>query len=127
MKTDNDDLTAYLRAQLCARLCVYYKPSKREDIACGGYAVIERLGKSGTVISFDVDFEAPREEDEKRLRGVLCARCPFHESDCDYFAAMSSGKPLDPAEVPPPCGGFVLLLRLLASGRLRIEDIEKAA
>lgn len=127
MNTENDDLTAFLRARLCARLCAYYKPSKREDIACGGYAVIERLVRSGTAISFDVDFEAPREEDEKRLRAILCARCPFHEADCDYFAAMSSGESVDDGEVAPSCGGFSLLLRLLASGKLSIEDIEKAA
>lgn len=122
-----DDLKTFLRDRLCRRFCTYYKPEKREDIACAGYAMIERLAKSGTAISFDLADEAPRGEDEKRLRGIICARCPFHEADCDYVMATSGQGSVHAETEPPPCGGFVLLLRLLGSGKVGIEVVEKIA
>jgi len=45
----------------------------------------------------------------------VCTVCSFQKADCDFI--LSGG-------TAPPCGGYALLLHLLGSGDLTLEEIE---
>jgi hypothetical protein len=106
---------------VCRKYCSYFKPSKKEDIACRGFIFIENMAKAGKDV-VTVKTERPaqtgrhREEPEgKSLVENLCPPCSFQEEDCD-FAAEKEGA--------PPCGGFILLEILLKKGLADIDDIK---
>ena len=96
------------------RLCSYYKPGKNEELACGGYVVLERLALQGVPVARK-KTEQPRDRaGEASLARTLCMACPFHEQDCDF---------MENSELPP-CGGFLLLAQLLATKDISIEDVK---
>jgi hypothetical protein len=103
-----------IREGLCRNFCPYYKPVKDEELACLGFTVIERLIEKGWEISFDTCDKGFEERTQKALLAVLCAACPFFESDCDFVTGSSH----------PPCGGFTLLGRLLDKKVIHIDDIK---
>jgi hypothetical protein len=103
-----------IREGLCRNFCPYYKPSKNEELACLGFAVIERLIGKGWSISFDVRDNGFEERTQTALLEVLCAACPFFENDCDFVTGSGYR----------PCGGFTLLVRLLDEKVVHIDDIK---
>ena len=103
-----------LTREVCVRLCSYYKPGRNEELACGGYVVLERLALQGTSISRTIMKEPRDRTGEELLVRRLCMACPFHEQDCDF---------MEDRELPP-CGGFLLLSQLLAANEISIEDVE---
>jgi len=117
-------LNQYLRGILCKNFCAYFKPSKKEDLACEGFVVIGRLLSKGKNIAFD----KPAKACDYRMQGILtqtiCVVCPFYANDCDFILAARSpafnGKE---RETPPPCGGFIFLSHLLESNIIKIDDI----
>jgi len=98
---------------LCSRFCAYYKPGKNEELACQGYAVVERLIQADRVIPFERDVEVPRQALNEALVQRMCMVCEFHEHDCDYMQDRTA----------PACGGFVLIAQLLATNALKIEEV----
>jgi hypothetical protein len=102
-----------LEQTLCLKFCSYYKPGKNEDLACKGYGVVERLLREGkiSVIENNSDEYIPDLAD--RIIKTLCIACDFHEQDCDFMQNRAAR----------PCGGFVLLAKLLGSGVIAIQDI----
>lgn len=99
---------------LCKEFCVYYKPSKDDEIACGGYIVVERLIARGRKLSFvKFDRNAGPAAGE-RLKEVLCPSCPFYESDCDFI--LNEGD-------ATPCGGFILLSQQIENGVICVDDV----
>jgi hypothetical protein len=104
-----------LRERLCLKFCAYYKPSKNEELACKGFLVIEGLIKEGKEISFIKSEKLLEADTEKILRENLCVSCPFNESDCDY-AQQEEGA--------SPCGGFLLLGRLLETQVVTVDNIQ---
>jgi hypothetical protein len=58
---------------------------------------------------------APPAHDE-RVEARLCARCSFREADCDFM-----GKDILARAGSVPCGGYLLLVRLLALGVSGVE------
>ena len=103
-----------IREELCRNFCPYYKPSKDEELACLGFAVIERLIGKGLAISFDTQDKGFEERTKKVLLEALCAACPFFENDCDFVTGSSHS----------PCGGFTLLGLLLDKKVIHIDDIK---
>jgi hypothetical protein len=105
----------HLIRTLCLPYCCYYKPGKNEELQCRGAAVVERLMRAG--IQLPADQRCPKAPDrsttELMLR-LLCRACEFREHDCDF---AEDGK-------SDPCGGFVFLAKLLASGAITVEDFE---
>lgn len=103
-----------LTQAVCVRLCSYYKPGKNEELACGGYAVLERLALQGNPMR-GARTEQPRDRNcEELLASMLCTACPFHEHDCDFMENSAL----------PPCGGFLMLAQLLAAKEISIEDVK---
>jgi|APFre7841882630_1041343.scaffolds.fasta_scaffold118416_2 hypothetical protein len=102
-----------LEQTLCLKFCSYYKPGKNEELACKGYMVVERLLREGIslVLASNSGESNPVPADE--IVKTLCINCDFHEQDCDFMQNRAAR----------PCGGFILLERLLSSGVVTMEDI----
>jgi hypothetical protein len=113
-----------MREDLCKKFCIYFNPSKKEKLACEGFAVIEKLNKIGKPVAFDEPDTMHDYASQKMLIQALCTHCPFYQDDCDFILAASS-HPFheDERQRPLPCGGFILLTHLLESKILQIDDI----
>jgi hypothetical protein len=104
---------SHLVKTLCLPYCLYYKPGKNEELLCRGAVVVERLMATGkNVVPLRTGSEAGKEIVEQIVQN-LCAACDFREHDCDFMLDRKAG----------PCGGLVLIQRLLASGAITIEDV----
>ena len=99
---------------LCVNFCSYYKPLKKEELACGGFVVVKRLIDMGKEIPFEKSDRRPSPCIEEKLSTALCPTCPFYESDCDYILQEGDAS---------PCGGFIFLGLLLDSGIISIDDV----
>jgi hypothetical protein len=104
-----------LEQTLCLKFCSYYKPGKNEELACKGYMVVERLLREGKILDFENTSSETSPDLSDRIVKTLCNTCDFHEQDCDFMQVRTAR----------PCGGFVILERLLGCGVITIEDIEK--
>ena len=106
-------IRADLQDKLCRTFCKYYKPSKKEELACGGFLVIENLLREGRKVPFDTFIERMNPVTRDLLVQNLCVLCAFYEADCDFVQQLES----------PPCGGFLLLCRLLEAEVISIDNI----
>jgi len=98
---------------LCLKYCSYYKPGKKEELACRCSLIVEQFMQSGKA-SFAASFK--KDHDRSTAETVIqeiCMKCDFHEKDCDFM--------LDRAA--PPCGGMVVLTQLLQSARISLSDL----
>jgi hypothetical protein len=111
----NKALKEYVKKNLCPNFCAYYKPLKKEDLACLGLLIIERLMEKGKNISFDRVSSPLRTATGEKLIRDMCTKCPFYADDCD-FVQQSEGV--------SPCGGFLLLGHLLERHIISIDDIQ---
>jgi len=99
---------------LCLPFCSYYKPGRNEELLCRGALVIKRLMQSGRDVTAGETKLTNSNEAVPVLMGrVLCGDCDFREHDCDFAQDRQAR----------PCGGYVLLSRLLDSRTISIEDI----
>lgn len=105
--------TSSLVQTLCVPFCVYYKPGKNEELACKGYAVLERLMQGGRRIDCERCGQAPATTVSDLLVQKMCMSCDFHEQDCDFMQDRTAA----------PCGGFVLISQLLGSGAIAPDEI----
>jgi hypothetical protein len=103
-----------LEQALCASFCSYYKPGSKEDLACKGYTVLERLLQVKKTNIPDQCASVFDSRTADMLVQKMCATCDFHENDCDYMQNRTSS----------PCGGFILLAQLFMSKEIVAEDIE---
>ena len=104
----------HLIQRLCLPFCCYYKPGKNEELLCRGAAVVERLLLAGKRLPADEkSLKAPDRSATELMLRRLCRACEFREHDCDF---VEDGK-------SSPCGGFVFLSKLLASGAITAEDL----
>jgi len=106
--------TMDLIQNLCWNFCSYYKPAKKEELACRGFVVVKRLKEMGKQIQFEKSDRRPAPLTGEDLRKVLCQTCPFYESDCDYILQEGEAR---------PCGGFIFLGLLLEDGIIGIDDV----
>jgi hypothetical protein len=105
---------ANLRKKLCRTFCKYYKPSKKEELSCMGFRVIERLILRGDCVPFGEFAVVPGRLTQETLVQEMCAFCPFYDDDCDFV----KGK-----EHSTACGGFILLARLLETRVIAVDNI----
>jgi hypothetical protein len=107
-------LRKYIQTNLCQEFCSYYKPSNKDNIACKGYLIIEKLLKNGRKVPFDKTDGRPIDSIQGELIQAMCVTCPFYENDCDFVQQKKGA---------PPCGGFILLVNLLGGKIISIDDI----
>ena len=91
----------------------YYKPGKNEEFACRGYEIVQRLVQRGKLLEL---AGCGREYDRAKAEPLvqrMCLHCDFQPDGCDFMIDRKA----------PPCGGFILLAQLIASGAITIEDI----
>jgi hypothetical protein len=105
-----------LEQKLCLKFCSYYKPGKNEELACKGYMVVQRLLREGKSLVFENSGCKSSPDLSNKIVKTLCIACDFHEQDCDFMQDRTTR----------PCGGFILLEKLLESGVITFEDIDKA-
>jgi hypothetical protein len=119
-------LNQYIREKLCKYFCSYFKPLQKEDLACEGFIVIERLLRNGKNITFDRPDKEYDYGMQKMLAQAMCTVCPFYADDCDFIMAARStafNEKENEKEKPSPCGGFIFLTHLLESNIIKIDDI----
>ena len=109
---------------VCAPHCRFYRPGEKEEMACRGYEffvevledVIAAEAARTAVRAISKEASPPEPFDhDSRIEKILCARCEFRAKDCDFM----SGEEMPEAV---PCGGYVLLEKLLAAGLKEAED-----
>jgi len=105
--------SAPLDKTLCLKYCAYYKPGQKEELFCRGYAVVDRIMRSGKPIEISDVGSMPGSGPRQTLVQQLCSSCDFFEQDCDFMQDRGA----------QPCGGFLLLEQLLASGIIELEDV----
>jgi hypothetical protein len=93
--------------------CVYYKPGKKEELACRGHQVVERLMREGRQLTFERSGSQCDAERSELIVRKVCSGCGFREDGCDFILDRTA----------PPCGGFALLSQLAAEGIIRISDL----
>ena len=103
-----------LRGELCARFCPYYKPGRKEDLACKGFLVVQGLMNSGRQIPFSVGDNRSDPAIREILVRDLCTKCPFFGDGCDFVQQKESSS---------PCGGFILLACLLGTNVITVDNI----
>ena len=112
---DSSDLTRLI----CAPHCRFFRPGTKEELSCAGYEFFRRrldnqeAARAARALAATA-APPPSFARDPRLEKILCAACDFCEADCDF---MSN-------DVPDavPCGGYVLLARLLAAGCSAAEE-----
>jgi len=102
-----------LEQTLCLKFCAYYKPGKNEELACRGYVVVERLLHDRKNLLLDCHLREFEPATVGLIVKTMCTACDFYEQDCDFMQNRKAR----------PCGGFVLVAQLLASGVITMEDI----
>jgi hypothetical protein len=113
-----------LREHLCGQFCAYYKPSKKEDLVCEGFVVIEKFLRRGREIAFHRPEAVYDYKTQGMLTQTLCTVCPFSQNDCDFILSIRSpAYNEERPKKPLPCGGFILLTHLLKKNSITIDDI----
>ncbi len=100
---------------LCLPYCTYYKAGTNDELRCRGAVIAERLILAGRWMPHEK--YAPVDLDKQVIDIVadrLCGKCDFRLNDCDFA--------LDRAA--PPCGGFVLISRMISMKAISLEEIE---
>ncbi|MGQ9921241.1 MAG: radical SAM protein [Desulfobacca sp.] len=117
---------------VCRPFCAYYKPAHREAEKCLAAELLTTwchldpslnealaLAASAAAAGHPAPGDRGRENSKRTKHGQLleeqvCGRCVFRRHGCD-FAAGEPGA--------PPCGGFLALARLLASGAITAAQL----
>jgi hypothetical protein len=105
---------ADLRNKLCLTFCKYYRPSKKEDLSCIGFRIIERLILKGRDIPFGAGAVALNRLTREALVREMCAFCPFYADDCDFVKKKENST---------ACGGFILVGQLIEAKVIVIDNI----
>jgi hypothetical protein len=107
---------------VCIPFCAYFREGSKEEFACRGALLVDELLRCGNLRP-DALPEPRRDLDfcgkhDVELYALVCRRCPFQKEDCDF----QSEEHRHDAE---PCGGYVLLSMLKASGDINPAHLEE--
>lgn len=104
---------------VCRDLCVYHKPDRTEEERCRGFTLARNMfmKDAPALLESDPQFDPTFSKD--LLYENICAACPFLVDGCDFTDP-------DGPEDCLPCGGMVLLSRLLNKGAIDQDQIIQA-
>ena len=106
---------------ICKNFCRFYKPEKDEALACRGFDLVLNLVSEEKInearISEITDFTLSAYPFDEFLKEHLCKKCDFVIDGCSFRDDSYHG------EKKIPCGGYILLTKLLSKGIMKIEDI----
>lgn len=127
---------------ICSPFCRFFQEGKREEMACQGAIVVERLIKRGLLDHKMIPSGSKRaslwEKFDPVLHKCVCDKCHYMEKDCDFHAifivkdlrSICPNKPIcglrsisTPIEVEP-CGGYILLRLLQLKGIIDRERLD---
>ncbi len=109
---------------ICRPFCSFFRPGEKEELACQGALVVERLAEKGVIDPSVLPGGEWKRGDlwqvnDALLGEMVCGRCPFRDDGCDYRA------PLRPADAEP-CGGYILLRLLRKTGAVTAGALAEA-
>lgn len=106
---------------LCRPYCMFFKDGEKEEMACRAAGVLDTLVQRKYVDLTTIPSPIKNHDLWKKYRNVLdiplCSHCPFRAEDCDFQAEV-------PSDDLEPCGGFILLVHLLANDLIQKSDLE---
>jgi len=108
------------REWICRAYCQYFTENQAEQERCRGFSLASLLARTCEVpesLSAVPPFDSA--SNKSFLRTHVCRSCPFFIQECDFTSEA-------PPEGCTPCGGLILLSRLLSAGRLQEKDLEQA-
>ena len=80
---------------------------------CRGALLVDRLLRADKPVIPPKTGTEPDPETIEKIVAKMCRACDFHERDCDFMENRTAR----------PCGGFVVLSRLIMSGQVQIDEI----
>ncbi len=103
--------------RICRAHCIFFKPERKEEERCRGYTLALILADKGCLPELN-PTSPPFNPDFKRsfLWTHVCQACPFLVDGCDFTSP-------EPPENCLPCGGMVLLSRLLQDEKISEDQI----
>jgi len=106
---------------ICKPHCVFFKDGEKEEMACHGAVIAQRLVMNQKISAQYFDEEFLEKDaffgDDEDLLHLVCANCSFEAQDCDF---RSSSRPKGSV----PCGGFIFLFFLKSQNLLTVKDLE---
>jgi hypothetical protein len=94
---------------ICKGFCRYFKDAAKEEMSCGTFEFLAAhltAGELRSLILLDGHLQQSRPPDfthDAEIRELICERCGFLIDGCDFRKDRSG----------PPCGGYVIVERLL--------------
>lgn len=113
-----------LERLVCAEHCRYYKPWATPETGCGSRTILAAiLGANGGRLEAMERLRGdrvalPLSQDSTLLR-LVCAHCEHYPDNCAFRRAKRSA-------TAEPCGGLMVLERLLNNGQLTPEELLRA-
>ncbi len=106
--------SAALVQALCAPYCAFFKQGKNEELLCRGAVIVEHLLAAHKYVpGQETCLRDPDQPLPEALIRHVCGACDFREADCDFAQDRNAR----------PCGGFVLLARLLGAGIIGTNEL----
>jgi radical SAM protein with 4Fe4S-binding SPASM domain len=102
-------LNASMVELVCAQHCSYYKAGQKEDLACQGFKLLQRLADQDPATMSRVPARDEYESENRfpcLLHHILCRSCDFLIDGCDF-------KDPDHKAQAEPCGGYIVVEQLL--------------
>jgi hypothetical protein len=114
------------REYICRPYCMFFKEGQKEEMACRGADLAEKL-----ILSKDVGTEGLIDINKKSRAWLyhaalfekhICAACDFRAEDCDFASAASRGFFDTDIE---PCGGLIFLAIIIEKGLIEMPYIKR--
>ncbi|MCJ7774666.1 MAG: hypothetical protein MUP22_16195 [Desulfobacterales bacterium] len=105
---------------VCKPYCIFFKDGEKEEMACHGAVIAQRLVKNNKINPLYFGAEPFKKDTrfnvDEDLLSMVCGNCPFEAQDCDFRSSS-------PPEGSVPCGGYILLFLLKSKGLLTAIDV----
>ena len=99
----------------------FYKKNKKEEYACNGFKVIEKILETKKLYEkikdLKIELKNVNYQNDNILNEVICSKCDFYIDGCDFRDANCNYD-------APPCGGLIVISYLFEKGVISREEME---